>query len=159
MRGAFTGAYTASSNPWLWYYYIYIIYISIYLQGIYCLGRAGSGTRSGGAQHQGQLGRLQVKQFWSRNKWEICHSCIVCWQLASELITSCVCFRCKLCIPGSVLPDPFTIRDGWTGEDRMTLWPNLYFCDISEYLREKTPAHLYEKLCNEYKQGKAYRYV
>ncbi|XP_030832593.1 uncharacterized protein LOC594793 isoform X2 [Strongylocentrotus purpuratus] len=40
----------------------------------------------------------------------------------------------------------------------MCRWPKLYFTDISEYLRLKTPQELYYRLCNEYKQGKAYRY-
>ncbi|XP_799313.5 uncharacterized protein LOC594793 isoform X3 [Strongylocentrotus purpuratus] len=66
-------------------------------------------------------------------------------------------YRAKLKIEDVVLPDPFTIN-GWLDESAMCRWPKLYFTDISEYLRLKTPQELYYRLCNEYKQGKAYRY-
>ena len=65
----------------------------------------------------------------------------------------------RLAIDDRVLPDPFSLHDGWTGEENMKLWPNLYFHDIAEYLRIKTPSELFHKLCNEYKQGKAFRYI
>lgn len=65
-------------------------------------------------------------------------------------------YRAKLKIEDVVLPDPFTIN-GWLDESAMCRWPKLYFTDISEYLRLKTPQELYYRLCNEYKQGKAYR--
>ena len=52
---------------------------------------------------------------------------------------------------------PFTLKDGWMGEDAMTKWPSLYFSDITDYLKLRTSSELYQKLCNEYKLGKAYR--
>ena len=67
-------------------------------------------------------------------------------------------YRCKLCVAGVVLPDPFTVTEGWVGESEMKNWPSLYFSDIADYLKEKTTQSLYHKLCNEYKQGKGYRW-
>ena len=66
-------------------------------------------------------------------------------------------YKGKLCVRRLVLPDPFTLADGWCGEDNKAVWPSLYFTDIADYLRPKTPYELYHRLCNEYKQGKGYR--
>ena len=63
-------------------------------------------------------------------------------------------YKSKLCLWGHVLPDPFTLEDGWTGEDNMDVWTSLYFVDTAHYLREMTPSELQETLCSEYKQGK-----
>ena len=66
-------------------------------------------------------------------------------------------YKSRLIVQGQVLPDPFTLEDGWLGEVSMTQWPSLYFVDIVNYLKIKTATELYNRLCNEYKQGKAYR--
>jgi hypothetical protein len=63
----------------------------------------------------------------------------------------------KLTVTDPILPDPFSIKEGWNNESDMNLWPSIYFYDIAEYLKMKTPSELYNKLCNEYKQGKAFR--
>ena len=55
------------------------------------------------------------------------------------------------------IPDPFTLREGWFNEESKSEWPSIYFHDICDYLRLTTPRELYHRLCNEYKQGKAYR--
>ena len=61
----------------------------------------------------------------------------------------------------TVLPDPFSLKDGWVTEEKggMTLWPCLYFSDMSDYMRTKTDQDLFGKLINDYKEGKAYRLV
>ena len=56
------------------------------------------------------------------------------------------------------LPDPYDIRTGWLNEEAMNFWPTINFCDISNYLKLKTPTELHDRLINEYKEGKAYRY-
>lgn len=58
-----------------------------------------------------------------------------------------------------VLPDPFSLSDGWLGEQAMSQWPALAITDIAEYLKERATAELYSKLLNEYKLGKAFRYT
>jgi hypothetical protein len=70
-------------------------------------------------------------------------------------------YKRKLIVDGIVLPDPFTISEKeWIGEQLgMSRWPQVFFCDITDYLKSLTPAELYTRLCNEYKEGKAYRYV
>ena len=60
--------------------------------------------------------------------------------------------------PTFTIPDPFTISDGWLNESNMSEWPAIHMHDITEFLRLKTPAEIYERVMNEYKQGKAYRY-
>ena len=69
-------------------------------------------------------------------------------------------YQAKLVVGGAVLPDPFSIKSGWTGEttEGMAKWPPLYFHDISEYLQSCNSDNLYHRLVNEYKEGKAYRY-
>jgi len=68
-------------------------------------------------------------------------------------------YKNKLTAKGTVLPDPLSVKDGWLTEQQgMPYWPQLYFSDITEYLRHQTPADLYHRVCNEYKEGKAYRY-
>ena len=68
-------------------------------------------------------------------------------------------YKSKLSVGnGDSVPDPFTIASGWLDEKAMMLWPTLKMHDITDYLRMKTPTELYDKLMNEYKQGKAYRY-
>lgn len=68
-------------------------------------------------------------------------------------------YRAKLNVDGYSMPDPFTLEDGWQDETHKSLWPSLYFIDISDYLRLKTPTELHNQLCNEYKLGKGYRYI
>lgn len=49
--------------------------------------------------------------------------------------------------------------NGWIGEkDGMTLWPSIYIIDISDYLKTNSRTELTQRLVNEYKEGKAYRY-
>ncbi len=59
---------------------------------------------------------------------------------------------------GLTLPDPFSLLDGWRGEEAMSEWPCLTITDISYYLRDLTTGELYHQLMNEYKLGKAFRY-
>ena len=68
-------------------------------------------------------------------------------------------YKGRLVFGETVLPDPFSLDSGWFGESNCCMWPNVYFWDIANYLRMKTAAELYHRLCNEYKQGKAYRYI
>ena len=68
-------------------------------------------------------------------------------------------YKKRLQVGPSVLPDPFSLDEGWLGESERVNWPSLYFCDIAEFLKMTTPKELYHRLCNEYKQGKAYRLV
>ena len=68
-------------------------------------------------------------------------------------------YKDRLVIGSNILPDPFTLKEGWLAEDGRVNWPSLYFCDIADYLKMTTPAELYHRLCNEYKQGKAFRFA
>ena len=67
----------------------------------------------------------------------------------------------KLIINDIVVSDPFGLHDGWLEETRksMSLWPAVFFTDIADFLCQKTSAGFAERLCSEYKQGKAYRSV
>ena len=68
-------------------------------------------------------------------------------------------YKAKLVVEGVNLEDPFETQTGWTGEKAgLTKWPSVYFIDISRYLNGKNPQDLMERLLNEYKVGKAYRY-
>ena len=42
----------------------------------------------------------------------------------------------------AILPDPFTLIDGWLNEEGRVKWPSLYFSDIAAYLQMTTPAEL-----------------
>jgi hypothetical protein len=56
------------------------------------------------------------------------------------------------------MPDPFSLEDGWLDEGQgMTNWPSVYFENMANFLRTKTPEDLQHRLLNEYKEGKAYR--
>lgn len=58
-----------------------------------------------------------------------------------------------------VIPDPFTLQDGWLGESEgMRYWPPVNIWDIAKYLNMKCSTELINRLMNEYKEGKAYRY-
>ncbi|KAH3817459.1 hypothetical protein DPMN_118996 [Dreissena polymorpha] len=60
---------------------------------------------------------------------------------------------------GDVIPDPFTLTTGWKGEKSgISMWPSIYITDISAYLNYSTPQDVINRLLNEYKEGKAYRY-
>ncbi len=66
----------------------------------------------------------------------------------------------KLVINGTVIPDPFTIANGWLDESlSKTMWPPVFITDIADFLRLRSSSDLINRLCNEYKQGKAYRLV
>lgn len=69
-------------------------------------------------------------------------------------------YKAKLILDGTVSPDPFSIKSGWIGEtaNGLSKWPSLYFHDIAEYLKSKSSGNLMNRLVNEYKEGKAYRY-
>ena len=67
-------------------------------------------------------------------------------------------YKSKLCVHRMVLPDAFTLEDGWTGEENMDVWSCLYFIDIANYLWVRIPSEQQEKLSCEYKQAKWYRY-
>ena len=56
--------------------------------------------------------------------------------------------------PTFIVPDPFTITEGWLNEKFMSQWPSTHMHDITEYLRLKTPSEIYNRVLNEYKQGK-----
>ena len=67
-------------------------------------------------------------------------------------------YRGKLTINGTIIPDPFTLKSGWLNEKGMQFWPPVILEDISEYLKMKNCDELKNRLINEYKEGKAYRY-
>ena len=58
------------------------------------------------------------------------------------------------------LSDPLVVKEGWIGEkEGMSLWPKLYFMDISRYFSQVVSReNLWQRLECEYKEGKAYRY-
>ena len=87
--------------------------------------------------------------------WE--EHAIVDTNLEHKLRANLADYRSKLLLQNDVLPDPFTLKDGWFGEDERSMWPHLYISYIVEYLKETTTSNLYRKLLNEYKLGKAYR--
>ena len=66
-------------------------------------------------------------------------------------------YRVKLLHGDDVLPDPFVLKEGWLAEENRTAWPSIYMTDIADLMRMTTTSELYHRLCNEYKQGKAYR--
>ena len=70
-------------------------------------------------------------------------------------------YKLKLKIGDVIVPDPFTIKDGWLSEDNgMKEWPSLYFHDIQDYLRLKSVKDEdLAKVASEYKLGKAFRCV
>jgi len=68
-------------------------------------------------------------------------------------------YKARLVVGSTALPDPFSLEDGWMNEEARVNWPSLYFTDIAEFLQMTTPTELYRRLCNEYKQGKAYRSI
>lgn len=70
-------------------------------------------------------------------------------------------YKKKLIIDGCVIRDPFTVKDGWLEESdsSRSLWPPVFITDIADYLRLHSTTDLVNRLMNEYKQGKAYRYL
>ena len=68
-------------------------------------------------------------------------------------------YKAKLCLHDAELPDPFTLQNRKDEQEAIEHWPQLYFCDITDYLQKKGPSDLYQRLRNEYKEGKAYRWV
>ena len=64
----------------------------------------------------------------------------------------------KLNLSVGTIPDPFSLSTGWIDEKAMEFWPSLYFEDMCDCFRMKTPTELYDRLVNEYKEGKGYRY-
>ena len=65
--------------------------------------------------------------------------------------------KLRLATDGGI-PDPFTLTTGWLDESAMSFWPSVGFIDLCDYMRLKTTAELSNRLINEYKEGKAYRY-
>ena len=63
----------------------------------------------------------------------------------------------KLVTSYGVVPDPFSLKEGWCSEKSDTTWPSIYFTDISEYLKEICTGVFLKKMTQEYKQGKGYR--
>ncbi len=64
----------------------------------------------------------------------------------------------KLVVKGTVIPDPFTLAEGWLDESTSkSMWPPVFITDIADFLRLRSSCDLIQRLCNEYKQGKAYR--
>lgn len=70
-------------------------------------------------------------------------------------------YKSKLTVDGETYPDPSTFEEGWESDKTGCFhWPSIYICDISDYLK-KTAANnmdLINRLVNNYKEGKAYRY-
>ena len=66
-------------------------------------------------------------------------------------------YKVKLRCGSKILPDPFTLNEGWIDEEGKSVWPSLYFTDIADYFKSKMTIGLHNRLCNEFKQGKAYR--
>ena len=73
-------------------------------------------------------------------------------------------YKKKLIVPDfdTVLPDPFSLSDGWLSESKdsgLQHWPSVYFMDIDKYLQIiNFSSDLMCRLRSEYKEGKAYRY-
>jgi len=68
-------------------------------------------------------------------------------------------YKNKMRIDEYILPDPFTLEDGWLNEeDGMQYWPNVFVQDIQDFLQIKTPKEMFIRLKKDYKEGKAYRY-
>ncbi|KAK3108167.1 hypothetical protein FSP39_002441, partial [Pinctada imbricata] len=69
-------------------------------------------------------------------------------------------YRAKLrLLNGEIIPDPFTLEDGWLGETTgLPSWPSLYIMDIATFLNCRGPSDIVHRVMNEYKEGKAYRY-
>ena len=68
----------------------------------------------------------------------------------------------KLVMAETVIPDPFTLKDGWLAEQKGTglfKWPSVYYTNIEKFLLlvNKSVDLLHRMEC-EYKEGKAYRY-
>ena len=68
----------------------------------------------------------------------------------------------KLNIASNVLPDPFTLKQGWLSEHKgmgLKHWPTVYFNDIDRFLsKNNASSDLINRLQSEYKEGKAYKY-
>ena len=67
-------------------------------------------------------------------------------------------YKQKLLVPSGPIPDPFTLNE-WRDETYKYQWPPLSILDMADYLRSSLPYELSERICNEYKVGKGYRYV
>ena len=71
-------------------------------------------------------------------------------------------YTSKLIIEGAVIPDPFSLNDGWLSETKGTglqHWPSIYIMEIEDYLKSiNNKSDLLCRLRSEYKEGKAYRY-
>ena len=59
------------------------------------------------------------------------------------------------------LPDPSMLKSGWLCENEsITSWPPIFLSDITIFLMADHPGrdvNIYERILNEYKEGKAYR--
>ena len=68
-------------------------------------------------------------------------------------------YKQKLTVNQESVPDLFSRTSGLTGEKiGMSSWPSVYITDISDYLKCTTTNDIMNRLLNEYKEGKAYRY-
>ena len=72
-------------------------------------------------------------------------------------------YHSLLTINGKQLPDPFTLVDGWEGEETGRLkWPCTMMDDISVFLEKHDvvigQASLHKRLLSDYKEGKAFSY-
>ncbi|XP_052777885.1 uncharacterized protein LOC128215218 [Mya arenaria] len=69
-------------------------------------------------------------------------------------------YKAKLNPGDEVIPDPFSLTSGWKCEkDGLATWPSVYITDIAEYLNGMASSEIVHRLLNEYKEGKAYRYL
>ena len=68
-------------------------------------------------------------------------------------------YKAKLNRDGEIFPDPFSLTSGWKGEKKgIASWPSVYITGIANFLGEMTSTEIVNRLLNEYKEGKAYRY-
>lgn len=69
-------------------------------------------------------------------------------------------YRDRLIYGDLLLPDPFSLKDGWEKETDVTMmkWPSINIIDISNFLTPQSPVQLIDKLLCDYKEGKAYAY-
>ena len=71
-------------------------------------------------------------------------------------------YKQKLIVCGNVMPDPFSLKDGWLAEKKGTglaKWPSVYYMNIEKFLCQiNKSSDLLLRLESNYKEGKAYIY-
>ena len=101
------------------------------------------------------------KELLELAKWDIiCFRAFIAWEdhvmvdmdKEHKLRANLKDYKNKLRVGDNILPDPFTLEDGWFGEAEQQQWPSLYINDIADYLKEKSPKELYKKI-NEWVQA------